>query len=117
MAEPVRVAPHARAGAEARRAAGIEEARKPEEQRNLTGQVVNIAKPEVEIRPDDSAKFLAEYDNKVNKETKGKPGLRAGGRAGQRRVASVTQPQPGSRPSPPRAAGGPRGAARAVARQ
>jgi hypothetical protein len=49
----------------------VEEARKQEENRDISGQVVDQAKPDVEIRPDDSAKFLSEYDNKVEKETRG----------------------------------------------
>ncbi|MFH0899343.1 MAG: energy transducer TonB [Pseudomonadota bacterium] len=45
----------------------LEEARKEEER--ATGQVVDIPKPPVEMRPDD-AKFLSEHDSKVEKESK-----------------------------------------------
>jgi TonB family protein len=37
-------------------------------------QVVEIAKPEVEVRPDDDAKYLSEYDSKVKHEMRGKAG-------------------------------------------
>lgn len=50
-----------------------EEARKPESDPNLPGQVVDIAQPNVEIRPDD-ARFVSPYDSKVDHETKAPPG-------------------------------------------
>jgi len=75
----------------------VEEARKQEENRDISGQVVDQAKPDVEIRPDDSAKFLSEYDNKVEKETKGRIGDgKAGGKQPRKEVAMA------SRPSQPR---------------
>ena len=42
-------------------------------ERDPSGQVVDIARPTIEQRPDD-AKFLAEYDSTVNKEQKGAVG-------------------------------------------
>jgi TonB family protein len=55
----------------------IEEAKK--EEAKLEGQVVEIAPPKVEVHPDQS-KYLAEYDSKVEHETKksGVPEERAG---------------------------------------
>lgn len=52
-----------------------EEARKAEESPDTPGQVVDIAKPQMEMRPDD-ARFLSEYDSKVEKESRsrGAPG-------------------------------------------
>ena len=52
-----------------------EEARKAEESPDTPGQVVDLAKPAMEMRPDD-AKFLSEYDSKVDKEmrSRGAPG-------------------------------------------
>jgi TonB family protein len=73
----------------------LEEARKPEEDRNVEGQVVDVGKPDVEIRPEE-ARFLSEYDTKVEKETKGKPGMEAAG-ARERREAAA---QPPSRATP-----------------
>jgi TonB family protein len=71
----------------------VEEARHPEEQRDLAGQVVDTARPNVEIRPD-HARFLSEFDSKVEHETKAPPASEPGA-ARPQRVASVTQrPQP-----------------------
>lgn len=56
-----------------------EEAKKEEESKDAKGQVVDIAKPLIEERPD-HANFLAEHDSKVDKETKGPSGRdQAGG--------------------------------------
>lgn len=57
-----------------------EEKKKEEENKAPPGQVVDIAKPALEQRPD-KADFLAEYDSKVDKQTKGKAGNgQAGGK-------------------------------------
>lgn len=80
--------------------AKLEEARKPEEDPTINGQVVDIAKPAVEIRPDD-ARFLSEFDSKVTKETKGNPGHDQAG-AKQKKVASATKPQPATPATPSR---------------
>jgi TonB family protein len=47
-----------------------EEAKKEEEDKNPHGQVVDIAKPAIEERPD-KANYVSEYDSKVDHETKG----------------------------------------------
>ncbi|MCB9556747.1 MAG: TonB family protein [Deltaproteobacteria bacterium] len=50
-----------------------EEAKKEEERdKDKTGQVVDLPRPAEERRPD-KARFLSEYDTKVEKQTKGKP--------------------------------------------
>jgi TonB family protein len=78
-----------------------EEARKPEEDPDVRGQVVDMAAPAVEIRPDD-ARFLSEHDIKVLKETKGPTGREEAGAA----RPSVQQPPQrptavAPKPSPP----------------
>jgi TonB family protein len=93
LLEPRPLVPGARsieAELEAEREKKIEEARKEEE--TATGQIVEMAKPHVEIRPE-QARFSSEYDVKVEKETKavGRPGVRA----------------PGGPPQPPEAAADP----------
>jgi TonB family protein len=50
-----------------------EEQKKEEEDKNAHGQVVDIAKPAIEQRPD-QAKYVSEYDSKVDRETKGPTG-------------------------------------------
>jgi TonB family protein len=50
-----------------------EQVKKEEQDKNPHGQVVDIARPAVEQRPDE-AKFVSEYDSKVDKETKGPSG-------------------------------------------
>ncbi len=56
-----------------------EEKKKEEEDKSPPGQVVDIAKPALEQRPD-KADFLAEFDSKVDRQTKGKAGKgQAGG--------------------------------------
>jgi TonB family protein len=58
-----------------------EEAKKEEEDKKPNGQVVDIARPTVEQRPD-KADYAAEYDSKVDRETKGPQGRdKAGGQA------------------------------------
>ncbi len=89
---------------EAEREKKIEEARKPEEDPEAKGQVVDTAKPQVEIRPD-QAKFLAEHDAKVERETRGKPG---DGQAGARVERRAAQPE-ALPPTPPPPAPGRRG--------
>ena len=49
------------------------QAKKEEERTDQNGQVVDIARPAVEQRPDD-AKYLAEYDSRVDHEMKGPSG-------------------------------------------
>jgi TonB family protein len=106
MIEPTVLNPYARRPTPAEEQAAVEakleEARKPEEDRTIDGQVVDVAKPDVEIRPDD-ARFLSEFDNKVEKETKGKPGRDQAG-AREKKVASVTRPQPPTPATPPKPA-------------
>jgi TonB family protein len=88
---------------DAEREKKIEEARKPEEDPKAEGQVVDSAKPPVEIRPDE-ARYLSEHDIKVEKQTKGKPGDgEAGARVERRGPASPAQPptpQRGKKGSP-----------------
>ena len=59
--------------------------KKEEEDKTPPGQVVDIAKPALEQRPD-KADFLAEHDSKVDKQTKGK--------AGSGEAGGKTQPVP-----------------------
>jgi TonB family protein len=77
----------------------IDEAKKPEEDPQAKGQVVDTAQPQVEIRPDE-AKFLSEHDIKVEKQTRGKPG---DGQAGARIEHHATNPTP--QPPPPSTTG------------
>ncbi len=63
-----------------------------EDRKDQKGQVVDIAKPAIEMRPD-IARFLAEHDSKVAKETKGAIGK---GQAG-----APTPPAPPPLPLPP----------------
>jgi TonB family protein len=51
-----------------------EEKKKEEEDKDAKGQVVDIPRPLVEEHPDERARFLAEYDSKVARETRGKVG-------------------------------------------
>lgn len=67
-------------------------AKKEEEDRNPHGQVVDIAKPVIEERPD-TAKYAAEYDSKVDRETKAQSRRDRGG--------APTEAAPASRPEPP----------------
>jgi TonB family protein len=77
---------------DAEREKKIEEARKPEEDPKAEGQVVDSAKPPVEIRPDE-ARYLSEHDIKVEKQTRGKPGDgQAGARVERRGPAQPPQP-------------------------
>src|SRR5205823_6079257 len=54
-----------------------EQKRKEEEDPNAHGQVVDIARPAIEARPDE-ADYLAEYDSRVARETRGKAGRQVG---------------------------------------
>jgi TonB family protein len=78
----------------------VEEAKKAEDDPDKKGQVVDTAKPPVEIRPDE-AKYLAEHDTKVDKETRGKVGDgQAGARVehrGSQPAAPPPSPEPGRR--------------------
>ncbi|MSP62272.1 MAG: energy transducer TonB [Myxococcales bacterium] len=67
-----------------------EQKRKDEEDPNARGQVVDIPQPTLEERPDASARFLAEYDSRVERETKGKPGK---DRAGGEGALAINQPR------------------------
>ena len=80
-----------------------EKDKKEEESKKSPGQVVDIAKPVLEQRPDD-AKFAAEYDSKVDKETRGKSGRDKAG-AAQAMVPPPGLPEadPSSQPAPPSA--------------
>src|SRR5258706_1551366 len=72
-----------------------EEAKKEEEDKNPHGQVIDIARPAIEERPD-NARFVSEYDTKVERETRGAHGRdQAGGRA-----AAVPPPRSPYRPAP-----------------
>jgi TonB family protein len=76
-----------------------EEKRKQEEDPNAEGQVVDIARPPIEERPDDKARFLAEYDSKVERETRGRAGRdRAGAPHEEGGEAQPREPSP---PIPP----------------
>jgi TonB family protein len=55
-----------------------EEQKKEEEDKNPHGQVVDIAKPAIEQRPE-SSKYVSEYDSKVDKESKGPQGRDSAG--------------------------------------
>ncbi len=68
------------------------EQKREEERRDLKGQVVDITRPTVEQRPD-QARFLAEYDSRVNKETRGAPG--------DKKAGAPLPPSPPVPPSPP----------------
>lgn len=77
----------------------IEEAKKQEEDPDHRGQVVEIAPPDVEVRPDD-ADFVSEYDQKVEHQTKGPSGKPVG--AARPQPAAPAQPKPPTaRPQPP----------------
>lgn len=69
------------------------ERKKEEEKTKAEGQVVDIARPAIEQRPDE-ARFLAEYDSTVQKQQRGKAGREQAG-AEQPTVAAA-QPQPPS---------------------
>lgn len=74
-----------------------EEQRKKEETATkMNGQVVDIARPALEQRPDE-ARFLSEYDSTVTKESKG---TTSRGQAGIK-VASEPTPQQPGQPEPP----------------
>ncbi len=76
------------------------EEEKQREEEKAEGQVIDIARPPLE-EPPEKAKFLAEYDSKVERETRGRPGRdRAGAAvesAGSQRVPKRT---PTAHPGP-----------------
>src|SRR5262249_49167601 len=70
------------------------------------GQVVDIAKPLIEERPD-KAKYLSEYDSKVDRETKGKSGRDQAGAPASAQIPSGTPGAQGQdAPAPSERAGG-----------
>lgn len=73
-----------------------EEKKKEEEQKTPPGQVVDIARPAVEQRPE-KADFLAEYDSKVDKQMRGKVGK---GQAGAPEPAATAVPHPAQKAQP-----------------
>lgn len=75
-----------------------------EERKDQKGQVVDIAKPAIEQRPDD-ARFLAEYESRVLREQKGAVGKGQGGAS--QPAAALPPPARVSAPSKPTPAGGP----------
>jgi TonB family protein len=85
----------------------IEEAKKPEEE-DPNGQIVELPKPNVEIRPE-SARVLSEYDTKVEKETKahGNPGVRTPGGAPPSEPAEADPRRPGAPGAPGAASAAP----------
>ncbi|HZS38535.1 MAG TPA: TonB family protein [Polyangia bacterium] len=80
-----------------------EQVKKEEEDKNPSGQVVDIAKPAIEERPD-NAKFVSEFDSKVERETKANGRDHGGARAeivppvGR---PDVSEPRAGSRSAAP----------------
>jgi TonB family protein len=77
----------------------LEEARK--EETDMNGQVVDIAKPQVEMRPED-ADFLSEFDSKVERETRGPSGVDpASARNPSARPAVPDEPSRPVAPRPP----------------
>lgn len=79
-----------------------EEARKEIEKKDVNGQVVAIARPAIEQRPDE-ARFLSEYDSKVARETKGAVGTSTAGAVvpGQPEPTPPVPPTPSKRPPTP----------------
>jgi TonB family protein len=75
----------------------VEEAKKPEEQRDPTGQVVEIAPPAVEQRPD-KADFVSEYDSTVAHQTKAPPGEKVGAKDSAQAPPAPVAPQPAVAP-------------------
>lgn len=85
------------------------EQKREEERRDPKGQVVDITRPTVEQRPDQS-RFLAEYDSRVNKETRGPTGdKRAGVPLPPTPPVPPTPAQPQPSPARPLALRGPVG--------
>jgi hypothetical protein len=71
---------------------------KEQNEKDAKGQVVDIAQPSIEQRPD-KANYVAEYDSTVNRETKGPLGL---DKAGAVLPGAVVTPkgEPTKRPTP-----------------
>jgi TonB family protein len=72
-----------------------EQQKKEEEDKNPHGQVVDIARPTIEERPD-KADYVAEYDSKVDRQTKGPNGR---GEAGAREAPSAAETPPPAAPA------------------
>jgi TonB family protein len=87
-----------------------EELKKEEEDKNPHGQVVDLARPAIEQRPD-NARFVSEYDVKVEHETRGAHGRdQLGGRAASvppQGAPDVSMPVPGTTGGPGTPAGKP----------
>lgn len=78
-----------------------EKAAKEREQKDPKGQVVDIAQPAIEQRPD-QAKFLSEYDTTVLREQKGAVGRdKAGAPAAPTPPSPAIPPSPASKQLPP----------------
>lgn len=75
------------------------EREKEVEKKDASGQVVDIARPAIEQRPDD-AKFLSEYDSKVEHETKGAVGRQKAGAVLPSQVVPAPTPPSESRQAP-----------------
>jgi TonB family protein len=70
------------------------------EKKDVSGQVVDIARPAIEQRPDE-AKFLSEYDSKVDRETKGAVGRTKAGAVLPSQVLPAPAPSPSESRQPP----------------
>lgn len=70
-----------------------EEKKDEQKEKDLKGQVVDVPKPLEEKQPD-KARFLAEHDTKVDKETKGRPAPYKPGRLIADRPGRARQPAP-----------------------
>lgn len=77
----------------------LEEERKKQDQRDAPGQVVEIAPPAVELAPDD-ARYVSEYDSRVERETRGPTGKPVGTRE-PAPTPPQAKPNPEARPQPP----------------
>jgi TonB family protein len=77
-----------------------EEAKKEEEAKDPHGQVVDIARPLVEERPD-KADYVSEYDSKVEQQTKGPSGRDRAGAPKAPPSAGEQSPAPSANAAPP----------------
>jgi len=92
----------------------LDEARKPEDDPDMNGQVVSLPRPDVEVRPD-KADFLSEHDSVASKQTvrraSGSGAGRTGGANGRDKTTSdgggkgAVQPAPGTGPQAKRPGG------------
>jgi TonB family protein len=71
-----------------------EQAKKEQESKDPHGQVVDLARPAIEERPDE-ARFVSEYDSKVDRERRGKTGRDQAG-AAVAPTPAPTAPPPGA---------------------